>query len=334
MTRDIPDATAEARLRAALTDRYPLEPVDDAQLRRVMTELASGAAPTEPFAVLPLAAPARRRGWTTALLAAAVAVVVALVGVSATLLLADGTSSSPAIAPTVPVTSGDAPATPSAPTTGGATTSPAPSATVPLSTPTPDRPPVAPVETPPAAPDSPEPSPPSAATGVPPTPAPTSVPPAAEPIPADPQAFRVDDTQVEVPGMIHFVSPSGNISCVMADKGVPGADCVIEEADFPHVTCEEPTPALTLSFSVHNAGQTSDLRTTPPDSKGDLLDYCDWSSAGSDGSPSSDGTPPLPYGSSLTPGATTCVSETTGVTCRSLTSGAGFQVSRSSYRLF
>jgi hypothetical protein len=42
----------------------------------------------------------------------------------------------------------------------------------------------------------------------------------------------------------------------------------------------------------------------------------------------------LPYGSALAVGHMRCDSETTGVTCRNLTTGHGFSMAREAYSIF
>ena len=342
---DPDDFDLERRLAAALRDAYPVEPVTDDDLAVLRRTLASPAGVQPPgvgtvsatgVRVDParLATADRRPGpaWRTGLLAAAAVVLIALIGVAASRWTTAGTAPTPADTPAVPST-GTTPDGTVPLTSIPLPTAPAPETPVgtPDATPTTD---VAPSTTddPPSVPDT-------SITMVPPdrpTPSTTLTSPTAPgdatPVAADPQSFRVDDTRYEVPGMIEFRSPSGNIYCVMADRGVPGADCQVFTAGFTTTICPDPAD-LGAVLSVAGAGQTSDGSTTVADTVGRYSEACGYGLVATAGAPPASAQV-LGYGRSLTYGGFTCVSAETGVTCRSEVNGAGFRVSRAAYQVF
>jgi hypothetical protein len=115
---------------------------------------------------------------------------------------------------------------------------------------------------------------------------------------------------------VHFRTPSGNIHCYLAAGD--GVTCDVGRHDWPIPSpppqgCEGygdwvPLPSVTLTGAASIAGCASDSRWNAPRV--------------------------LPYGTGVVAGGIECVSQPTGLTCRSTKSGHGFSVSRERYRLF
>lgn len=349
------DPELERRLAAALRSTFALEPTSDddaARLRALLASAESAGASPPASTVTVMAGRTRRRsrpGRTGLLVAAAIATV-ALIGVSTSVWSTATPDRTPATAPSGPTTpSADGTtrlpigvASSTAPTSADAEVAP------PTTTGTGDEPvstgqvavtltgPVASTsgagEPPPSVDPPPSVEAPPSTDALAPT---SSVEPQTAVTAADPLDYRVDDTRYEVPGMIEFRSPSANIYCVMADQGVPGADCQAFEADFATRTCPDETGATDLGMvvSVHGAGETSDGSRTAADPVGRYSEACGYGLVATAGAPPASARV-LDYGRSLTYSGFSCVSETTGVTCRNDVSGAGFSVSRAAYRLF
>lgn len=126
-------------------------------------------------------------------------------------------------------------------------------------------------------------------------PAPRPVPPTAPPTTAVPTSEAPDDER-------SFVTPSGNIACELT---VEYAECSVAEHAWqpPGETCRGPALVSIWDGSVHVE-------------------------CGESGAEASSFL--LAYGERVTVHRVTCVSERSGVTCRSL-SGRGFTVSRARY---
>jgi hypothetical protein len=112
-----------------------------------------------------------------------------------------------------------------------------------------------------------------------------------------------------------FVSPSGNIACVMAPDTIR---CDITESDWPR----PPRPA-DCDFSYgHVVGISPWVNPNGP-----AQFLCAGDSAhGSD--------EPLAYGDSVAAGQMRCDSAESGITCRNTGNGHGFSISRAAYQLF
>lgn len=146
-----------------------------------------------------------------------------------------------------------------------------------------------------------------------PTAAPTTTPPttaAPTVAPSPSPSLRIATER----GDVHFRTPTGNIGCyLVADEGSVGCD--IAEHTWrlpPRPTACDADWAATLSVA----------RTGPAE-------------VGACRSDTALGGPRvLAYGTGVRSGGIECVSETRGVTCRSVGSGRGFFLSRASYRVF
>jgi hypothetical protein len=169
-----------------------------------------------------------------------------------------------------------------------------------VGTPAPSGPPTAaPVTTPSpdsSATDSPEPTTAPAVTGT----------------PADPEPYLTGDDQT-----LAFDSPSGNIQCVYQLYGdSEGWGCSLREQN---VVLPPPDPASDCGGSATGfwVGVSTGSYVPEPSCFGIY-----------------ETKPVLPYGSSMTYHDMACDSTEDGVRCVSLTSGNGFQLSRSDYELF
>ncbi len=122
---------------------------------------------------------------------------------------------------------------------------------------------------------------------------------------------------------MHWVSPSGNIACIYA------AEDVTETGRLPEtVACQ---------IADHSYARPADA----PDCQGagsgdnvislDVGEHPKWLCAGDFwGGP---GVTVLAYGASVTNGNIQCLSENTGMTCRDLTTGHSFTLSRKSWSM-
>jgi hypothetical protein len=117
-------------------------------------------------------------------------------------------------------------------------------------------------------------------------------------------------------GYYNFKSPSGNVYCEITTK----VHCEIFSYDFTG-----PTPAGTSSLCPQAAAAAPNHAII--DESGRSGPYCT-------GDPGEVHPKVLPYGASLTVGLFRCLSATTGVECRSTSSGHGFAVARASMRFF
>ena len=112
-----------------------------------------------------------------------------------------------------------------------------------------------------------------------------------------------------------FVSPSGNIACVVTTDTIR---CDITESDWPR-----PPRPTDCEFGYGSViGITPDIN---PDGPAQFLCVGD-SAHGSD--------EPLAYGDSITVGPMRCESAKSGITCRNAKTGHGFSISREKYQLF
>lgn len=127
-----------------------------------------------------------------------------------------------------------------------------------------------------------------------------------------------------------FVSPSGNISCIMSTQGVR---CDIEEAQWRVEACDGYGSGRTVGVTHRSgymcAGDYYETRVGHAetgwwdnDPHGEPVYRNGVTLAG------------LRYGSSLTVGVYTCYSEATGVTCVNNETGAGFWIAREGYIAF
>lgn len=146
---------------------------------------------------------------------------------------------------------------------------------------------------------------------------PGRTPPAADAAPqeesASPPAPRLDDS-----ALVHWVSPSGNIACIYS-----GPDAV-DGGDLPEtIACqiaEHSYPRPDGAAECQGAGTGANAITLDVGSKPAWMCVGEfW------GGP---GVAVLAYGSKVTNGNTECLSETTGMTCRDLSTGHGFKLSR------
>ncbi len=157
-------------------------------------------------------------------------------------------------------------------------------------------------------------------------PDPTSTPEPAPP--AVPSAFAAQNPAAfQALGLegVEFDSPSGNIHCGIYSTG--GVDdyfgCAIDE-----YTWEDPTPtgkALECSQMIHYGGGFIVRAEGPTEvlCRGGVMFGGEYETVAV-----------LPYGTSVTHGGAVCESAETGVTCRSLVTGAGFQLSKSKFSMF
>jgi hypothetical protein len=114
--------------------------------------------------------------------------------------------------------------------------------------------------------------------------------------------------------IISFTSPTGNIGCIVSDKY--GARCDIRKRDWPR----GPRPSGCPSFEDYGQGLWVARK-----GRGHIV--CAGDTALTTGHP-------LAYGHSRSIGRFTCVSHTTGMTCRNRRNGHGFTLARERYRLF
>jgi hypothetical protein len=112
-----------------------------------------------------------------------------------------------------------------------------------------------------------------------------------------------------------FVSPSGNIACVIAPDTIR---CDITESDWPR----PPRPADCQNSYGHMVGINPYVN---PDGPAQFLCAGD-SAHGSD--------IPLAYGNTITAGPMQCDSAESGITCRNVVTRHGFSISRAAYQLF
>lgn len=112
-----------------------------------------------------------------------------------------------------------------------------------------------------------------------------------------------------------FMSPSGNIGCIVASD--QGARCDIQNRDWAPGARPKGCP----SFTDYGQG----LWVTK---KGRGHVVCAGDTALSNGGPV------LVYGKSRSVGRYTCTSRTSGMTCRNRRTGHGFRIAKQSYRLF
>lgn len=122
---------------------------------------------------------------------------------------------------------------------------------------------------------------------------------------------------VVFPGTAHadfvgFVSPSGNIGCMLDASSVR---CDIRDRSWT------PPPRPADCESMMNYGQGIELEVGEPPRF-----VCA-------GDTALGGGPPLAYGDAITKGSLECESKTSGVSCSDLVNGGGFEISRDGYRL-
>ena len=123
----------------------------------------------------------------------------------------------------------------------------------------------------------------------------------------------------EVSGDRHFVSPSGNIRCLVSDT-IAGCDIAKRDWQMP------PAPK---SCSEQN-GQPDWGLPLLLRSEGPGTFYC-----GTDVPlATNDVPPPLAYDHGIRSGDFECVSRANAVTCRNIRTAHGFTVSRAAYRLY
>lgn len=112
-----------------------------------------------------------------------------------------------------------------------------------------------------------------------------------------------------------FMSPSGNIGCIVATDY--GARCDIQHRDWSPPARPKRCPSFT--------GYGQGLWVTKS-GRGHAV--CAGDTALSNGGPV------LVYGKSRSVGRYTCTSRTSGMTCRNRRTGHGFRIAKQSYRLF
>ena len=115
----------------------------------------------------------------------------------------------------------------------------------------------------------------------------------------------------EVPELTGFVSPSGNVSCMIDPDW---ARCDIIDRDW--------TPPPRPADCEFDYGQGISLA---PGEQAQFVCAGD-TAFGAD--------EVLPYGESITAGVLRCESAESGITCRDVRTGHGFSISREAYRLF
>lgn len=115
-------------------------------------------------------------------------------------------------------------------------------------------------------------------------------------------------------GLAGFVTPSGNISCLLVDVADEGGFvCHIIEHDFP----------LDAASNCYSNDRTVALVQEPGDWS---AIECTNFNIGGDRE--------LAYGDVIVFGESRCVSREDGVTCQDLSSGYGFRIARAAYALF
>lgn len=147
-----------------------------------------------------------------------------------------------------------------------------------------------------------------------------------------------DGTLVATGDQASFVMPSGNIQCVIRTESVV---CQVAEKDFtpqdgdmsPDVLGDcgpERADSLTL-VSGAGTGWTCHTESIRGQAGLDLGGW--WATDGVGETEEVDGTPlaVLSYGQELQVGSMLCRSESTGISCRDLTSADGFSLAREAY---
>lgn len=176
-----------------------------------------------------------------------------------------------------------------------------------------------------------------------PSPSPTGISPTSEPTPTaapDPTPSEsyvaVDPSSYPYPDWatgVAFSSPSGNIHCGYEQSTAPRAyeigGCAAEVAEFtfPELAPGEEAACTSSNSQTWGGGFTlfDGVVAVQCRNGGGLF----WP-----GELEGYESPVLPYGHSITFGDMICESSEDGMTCRSLTSGHGFRLSRSDYELF
>lgn len=124
---------------------------------------------------------------------------------------------------------------------------------------------------------------------------------------------RVTLVEVES-GRVNFDSPTGNIHCTMGTSGSVSIACLVRDATWAipePVDCDDDWGATTLTLR---------------DSVGEGVCVTDTFVVS--------GPPVLEYGQEVVSGDARCVSRENGVTCESVSTGAGFRLSREDYEVF
>lgn len=112
-----------------------------------------------------------------------------------------------------------------------------------------------------------------------------------------------------------FVSPSGNIACVIDPSYIR---CDISETDW-----EQPPRPADCDYSYGHMVGISPWDN--PDGPAKFLCAGDSAHGGDE---------PLAFGDSITAGPMRCDSAESGITCRNAETGHGFSISRQAYELF